>query len=230
MLSRARRVEAEQGVKRFDWPQATGAAPVIGSNRARASLETDVATGVTTPTQLSTETAERDAFAAGYGHGEKAGFEAGAQRAEAMLRRLATTIEELTSVRRTIVASTERDMVQLSLAIARRIVQREVTIDHDLVLTIARVALERLGGSATATIRLNPNDYAAVNARGDEWAGRVTIVPDDSVGRGGCKVESDVGFIDATVDAQFNQIANELLGTGQVHASPHADPSADRLL
>jgi len=164
--------------------------------------------------QRSPEAIERDAFAIGFAQGERAGLEAGAQRTDAMLRRLAATIDELTSLRRTLLTQSEREMVELAVAIARRIVQREVTIDRELVVTIARVALERLAGTTTATIRLNPQDAAAVRAaNGHEWSGvRVSVVPDESISRGGCKVESEVGFIDATLDAQLDQIATALLG------------------
>jgi flagellar assembly protein FliH len=159
---------------------------------------------------------EREAFASGYAQGERAGFEAGQHRAEAMLHRLEATLEELTALRRATIAETERQMVELALAIARRIVGREVTIDHDLVVTIARVALERLGPGTSATILLNPEDYARVAARhGADWAGpRVRVFPDEGVSRGGCKVESDLGVIDGTVEAQFEEIANELVGAG----------------
>ncbi len=74
---------------------------------------------------------------------------------------------------------------------------------------MAHVALERLGEAAPATIRLHPDDYATVMAgsRPSRSAGaRSTIVPDPAVSRGGCLVESEFGFIDASVDAQFDEI------------------------
>jgi flagellar biosynthesis/type III secretory pathway protein FliH len=32
------------------------------------------------------------------------------------------------------------------------------------------------------------------------------------VSRGGCRVESDLGFVDAGIDAQFDQLVHALLG------------------
>ncbi|HEY3380315.1 MAG TPA: FliH/SctL family protein [Vicinamibacterales bacterium] len=156
---------------------------------------------------------EREAFAKGYEQGERAGSEAGAKRAEAMLRRLAQTIEELADVRRSMVRQTERQMVQLALAIARRIVRREVTLDSDLTVTMARVALDRLGDSTSVTIRLNPDDFEATSGRRDTLlaGSHVTVVPDPSVSRGGCLVQSDFGYVDASVDAQFQELARALL-------------------
>jgi flagellar assembly protein FliH len=158
---------------------------------------------------------ERDAFGSGYAAGERAGLEAGTTRAEAMLRRLAQTLDELRALRGTMLRQTEQQMVQLALAISKKILRREATFDQDLLVAMARVALERLGDSSAATIRLNPEDYAhTVQRHGDHWAGsKVKVVPDPGVSRGGCLVESEFGFVDASVDAQFEQVARALAST-----------------
>ena len=157
---------------------------------------------------------ERDAFSKGFAQGERAGGEAAAQRAEAMLRRLTETLGELTTLRQQMIHETERQMVQLALAIARRVVHREVSIDQDLLIAMARVALERLGESAQVTVRLSPEDFEATAAvRATEWTGtHVTVVADARVGRGGCRVESEFGAMDAGVDGQIHEIARALLG------------------
>lgn len=157
---------------------------------------------------------ERDAFATGYAQGERAGLEAGHTRAEAMLRRLAETLDELATLRESTIQHTERQLVDLALAIAKTILRREVTLNGDLVVAMARVALERLGDTASATIRLNPEDYAhTVQRHGEHWAGaKVQVIPDPAVSRGGCSVESDFGSVDAGVDAQFDEVMRALLG------------------
>src|SRR5918994_1051856 len=53
---------------------------------------------------------EREAFTKGYAQGERAGLEAGGKRAEAMLRRVAQTLEELSGLRDNMVRQTERQM------------------------------------------------------------------------------------------------------------------------
>ena len=139
---------------------------------------------------------EREAFTKGYAQGERAGLEAGGKRAEAMLRRVAQTIEELGNLRQTLIHETEREMVQLALALARRVVHREVTLDHELAAALAHVALERLGTNTPATIRLNPEDYTIVAQDSSRWGGQtVTVVPDPAISRGGCLVESAFGSV-----------------------------------
>lgn len=164
--------------------------------------------------QAHLEALERDAFAKGFAQGERAGAEAAGKRGEAMLRRLTQTLDELATLRAQMIHQTERQMVQLALAVARRVVRREVSLDQDLLIAMARVALERLGESAQVTVRLHPEEYEATSAaRAVEWTGTsITVVADTRVGRGGCRVESEFGLMDAGIDAQLHELGRALLG------------------
>jgi flagellar assembly protein FliH len=156
---------------------------------------------------------ERQAFAKGYEQGERAGLEAGGHRAQAIVRRMTETLEELGSLRQQMVQQTEYQIGRLALAIAKRILRREVSLDEDLTVAMARVALDRLGEHAGATIRLHPDDYAlTVGEEQDRWdSDQVTVVADDAISRGGCRIESAFGFVDASVDAQFEEIEKAVL-------------------
>jgi flagellar assembly protein FliH len=138
-----------------------------------------------------------------------------------MVRRLAQTIEELGALRSDMMRKSERQLVQLAVAIASRVIQREITLDRELLVAMARVALDRLGDVTSATIRLHPEDYAATTAaRGGALSTElVRVVADPIVNRGGCLVESDFGLIDLSVPAQVAEIANALLGPDEAAAS-----------
>jgi flagellar biosynthesis/type III secretory pathway protein FliH len=161
---------------------------------------------------------ERDAFAKGYAEGERSGMEAAATRTDAMLRRLGATIDELIALRGEIVRKSERQAVQLVLAIAERIVRREISLDRSILIGMARAALDRLGEHGTATVRLNPADLAAIGDTVDLAAAGVRVVADAVVSRGGCLVQSDFGFMDVSPDAQFRELARLLLADAD--ASP----------
>jgi flagellar biosynthesis/type III secretory pathway protein FliH len=77
-----------------------------------------------------------------------------------------------------------------------------------------RVALERVSDAARVTVRLNPADHQSVTAALADapTSEQVTLAADARVPRGGCKVESEYGDIDAGVDAQIQEIARALLG------------------
>jgi flagellar assembly protein FliH len=155
---------------------------------------------------------EREAFAKGFTHGEREGLEAVRARTDAMLARLGTTIDEVASLRGELLRRSERQAVQLILAIAERVVQREVRLDRGLLVAMARSALDRLGELGSATIRLHPDDFQAIGAARHTTDGTaIRIVEDPAVGRGGCFVESDFGFMDVSPDAQFRELARTLL-------------------
>src|SRR5262245_12586247 len=225
MSYKARRVDdASVGVVQpFSWEPTTASS--MQASVATAALRGSPATSSTD--QIDTSTIERDAFAKGYAQGERAGLDAAAARADAMLRRLAQTIEELGDLRNEMIHRTERQAVQLVLAIAERIVQRELTLDRTLLLGMARVALDRLGAYGSATIRLNPDDYHAIAAKPSIDGAAVEVLADSSVPRGGCHVQSDFGFMDVSPESQFRELARALLSddasqTDEASGSPHA--------
>jgi flagellar assembly protein FliH len=172
---------------------------------------------------------ERDAFAKGFAQGERAGADAAAARGDAMLRRLAQTFEEMVALRATMIQKTERQVVQLALAIAARVIHREVNLDRELLVAMARVALDRLGDASSATIRLHPDEHAAIVAlRGGDADGAVRLVADPSVARGGCLVQSDFGQIDVSVDAQISELATTLLASEEPQAPDDAPTQLER--
>jgi flagellar assembly protein FliH len=224
MSSRAR-IVTQPDIERFDWNASVLAAKPSASPSLIDSpkvAHTQVAAAPAAPVSMDTvrlehqahlAALEREAFAKGYAQGERAGIEAGGKRAEAMLRRVAHTLTELGSLRETLIQQTERQMVQLALTIARRIVYREVSLDPELIAAMAHVALKKLATTSPATIRLNPEDYTVVAGDGDRWAGMpVNVVPDPAIARGGCLVESEFGRIDASIDRQFQEMTRALLG------------------
>ena len=217
MSSRAHRLIRPAAVRPYDW---SGTAPAPVPRQAAAAYAPSAAPAAVDAAQI-----EREAFMKGYAQGERAGAEASAARGEAVVRRLADTVDELRKLKADLLQKTEQQVVQLAIAIARRIIHREVTLDHELIAAMGRVALDRLGAVSTATIRLHPDDYAAVmrgNPEGAAEAGDTTVVADPLVRRGGCLVQSDFGIVDVSVDAQIQEIATALLGNADGEPPPPA--------
>ena len=221
MSPRATRIDPSKAV-RFPWSGAVPALPHLAEPlfapapvAPAAAAAAPAAPPALDPHEHEARFAalERDAFAKGYAQGERAGVEAGNRRGDAMLRRLGETLDELASLRQTLLRQSERQLVQLALALAKRIVRREIAADDELFTALARVALDRLGDARQATIRLHPDDHGRLAGKGvEQWAAaHVTVVADPSVSRGGCLVESPFGFVDATIDAQFQELAQAML-------------------
>lgn len=185
-------------------PPAPAPAPAPPKAAAPATADPE-------PPRPSFAELEREAFMKGYAQGERSGAEAAARRGEATLRRLAQTVEELAGLRTELVQKTERQVVELALAIAGRVLRREVSLDRELLVAMSRVALERLGENVSATIRLNPDDYAFIGAQAQVGeSSLVRVVADPLVSTGGCLVQSDFGLIDVGIDAQLGEMAAAL--------------------
>jgi flagellar assembly protein FliH len=211
MSSRAVRVGTTVSVETYDWSGWTPAEPASRPVAAPAPPP------VQTMPSFDRAAIERDAFAQGFAQGERSGAEAAAARSEGVLQRLKQTIGELQALRAEMIHKTERQVVQLSIAMAKRIVHREISLDPELLSAMARVALDRLGDAATATIRLHPDDYAATaGASSDRTDSSVVrVVADAAVRRGGCLVQSEFGLIDVSADAQIQELATALLGSDE---------------
>ncbi len=163
-------------------------------------------------------TVEREAYEKGFAQGEKAGMELANKKAEALLQRYQSSLAEFGRLRGDILLRIEKDVVRLAVAIAKKIVHREVHADPEIILTMTRIALTRIGEKSMVTIHLNPADFKFVldnKARlgtASELAG-ITLVEDGAVSRGGCLIDTEMGSIDARVDEQLREIEHGLLGS-----------------
>jgi flagellar assembly protein FliH len=155
---------------------------------------------------------EQKAFDEGYAKGQEAAAADTARQVEATTRQLATTIQEIDALRMGVMRRAERELIHLALAMAQRIVRREVNIDPDLLLVIARVAIDRLGDRAAAIVHLNPADYAVLSKSPVDAAGTLELVSDADVPRGGCRIQSAFGEVDSGIEAQIREVSRELLG------------------
>jgi flagellar assembly protein FliH len=211
MSSKARRTSGGDGVEQFPW-QAADASAVAMRYRSAPERSTPASPGEPASEPQRVAAIEQEAFVKGYAQGERAGLDAATTRGQAMLRRLGETLQELTQLRAEMIQRTERQVVQLAMAIAERMIHREVSLDRGLMCAMARVALDRLGEHASATIRLHPDDFAAVSAaQAADWQNeQVKVIPDSMVSRGGCLVQSDFGFMDVDVAAQFRELSRTL--------------------
>lgn len=223
MSFKAVRLPHATGVEPYDWCGWRPAQPA-GHQSAAAPPQAPAAT----MPSFDRAAIERDAFAQGFAQGERSGAEAAAARSEAVLQRLKQTVGELQGLRAEMIHKTERQVVQLAIAMAKRIVHREISLDPELLSAMARVALDRLGNAATATIRLHPDDYAATagaNRNVGTESSVVRVVADPVVRRGGCLVQSEFGLIDVSADAQIQELATALLGSDESRQQMQAEAS-----
>jgi flagellar assembly protein FliH len=153
---------------------------------------------------------------------ERAEAEAARQREhEAQMKHLhslATSLraaaDELAARRKALIEEVQPQAVRLAIAIAGRLVMRELETDAPVALAAAREALQGISSADVVRIRLNPNDRErlADALRGELGGDGVEITADGSVGRGGCVVDTRFGTIDATIDTRWAKMVAALTG------------------
>jgi flagellar assembly protein FliH len=110
----------------------------------------------------------------------------------------------------------EQNLVRLATKIAARVVRKELIAEPEIALNLLREALELSLGGGAMTIRLNPDDHAALGKKATKMIAEfgklapTEIVADPQITVGGCRVETHFGTIDQTVEAQLERIAEEL--------------------
>jgi flagellar assembly protein FliH len=159
-------------------------------------------------TRLRCAEMEAEAFAQGEAAGRTSLHEEVARQVADLREQLGKTVTEIQSLSTEIISKGEREMVELAIEIAKKIVQREVTLDREVALTLARLALSRLHSRAKTTIRLHPEDfrYAVAHPEKLNDTNGIELIEDKSVGLGGCLVETEMGYIDARIAQQFRDI------------------------
>jgi flagellar assembly protein FliH len=97
--------------------------------------------------------------------------------------------------------------------LARQIVRSEMAVRPELVAEVAREAVDTLLLNAQhITLRVHPDDQALVaQGAAEVLAARgARLVADAAMTRGGCVVESDIGVIDASIEARWRRAAAAL--------------------
>ena len=101
---------------------------------------------------------------------------------------------------------------RFNLAIARKVICREIKMDKDVVVCVAREALAKVDDSANITIKMNPDDLQFINETKYQLSDlienieNVSLTAENNVPSGGCVIETDFGEIDARIENQLQAV------------------------
>jgi flagellar assembly protein FliH len=152
--------------------------------------------------------------------GREAGRAAAQQELQAPLERVARSLDELAACRARYRKETEREVVQLALEIARRILRRELSIDPEAILGLVRAGLESISLREVLEVRLHPSHAETVRLclkKMGAPAG-LAVIADPHLEPGAVLVETRRGGFDASADAQLEEIQRgfaDLLENGE---------------
>lgn len=164
----------------------------------------------------------------GYARGLAEGREAGRQEAfEQSLEEFRTqqaplidsyvqAVSAINAEREAWATMARQDLIELAMAIARRVTHHTGQEHREVVLANLEEAVRLVGARTDVTIAVNPKDEQAARAFAktlvdmrEQWQ-KIRIVEEDEIASGGCRVQWGSGSIDATLETQLDRIEAEL--------------------
>ena len=159
---------------------------------------------------------KQQAYQEGFNKGKQDGFAAVQPQIEQSVQSLLSVLDALAVPLKHTDEKLETELVNLTVAIAKQIVRRELKTDPSQVVAVIREALSIIPSSSqNVRVYLNPEDVKLVgqiipvNAGEHPWS----IVDDPVLTQGSCRVETDAAVVDATVEGRIAAIAAEILGS-----------------
>lgn len=158
--------------------------------------------------QQEAEARARAAYNQGLAAGEASAHQQALHKLEPSIQGFNAILAELGSLRKQVRAEAEEDAVKLAIAIARRVLYRELSTDPEAILGLVKAAFAKLNARETQRLRLAPAHAALVN----EHRAKLQIPPgleiaaDNSLPPGSVIFETARGELDASVDTQLAEI------------------------
>jgi flagellar assembly protein FliH len=219
MSSRVHRLLDAMDVAPILWRQAGGGAPtttaIRGSDTSGASHRAPGAQNqeqqnqeLQREIQAQVDAARQKALA----EGEAAGAQRAAAKLEPAMAAFRSMTEALASQRAVRRAEAEEELVQLAIAIARRVLHRELATDSEAILGLVKAAAARLNAREVRRLRLSPTYFTVVAAHRAELdlPPGLHIEADESLGPDSVVFETTRGELDASVGTQLAEIERGL--------------------
>lgn len=152
------------------------------------------------------------------------GFLEGKREGEASISSLKSlfkdSIQKLEKEKKNFIRKSEKDMVEIAIAIARKIIKKQVDIDPEIIRKTAGEVLQKIVSSNSGRIvmRVNPRDWENLIKIDKDFfspdlsEARIKIEKDKSIQSGGCIVETEKEIINASIEHQLEEISRALRG------------------
>lgn len=156
--------------------------------------------------------ARQAGFEAGFREGVQQAEEQVARHYEGMLAEAKSVLEQAYEMKSQIIKESEPFLIELSVAIAEKIIQHELSSNPEWIIGITKSVLSRKREKGVVSLCVSPEQFAYIRDARDELMlavdsqAELQILPDSTVGGHGCVIRTDFGSVDARVDTQLKEI------------------------
>jgi len=159
---------------------------------------------------------EKEAYEKGFAQGEKNGWEMAQKKLAVLGDNFQKLFHELEQKLDELYSQHERALIKLAIEMTKKILHQNNPYLEDTIVKTLSAAWQYVKENKKIIIHLHPKDYEYLMANSHQWPfpsadkelGKVEMVPDSSVTRGGCYLQTTVGDIDATIETQFDQLVS----------------------
>jgi flagellar biosynthesis/type III secretory pathway protein FliH len=210
--------EARRGAQNGFHPSGFAAEKTADAAMNCRQAESNPPTDRTAGAARSLPDVEAEAYLKGYRRGEKSGLEEAGQRIEAALSALSEAVRELRRLEEKRRCGMDKEIIELALAVARKVIGHEVSEHREILQHIIREALSRVDEQKEIVVKVHPDDFAMIEHQSDTLFNlserAIRFQPDPAVSGGGCLIETECGDIDARIDRQLAVIEEALRSDG----------------
>ncbi len=148
--------------------------------------------------------------------GLKKGREEASRKMEGHIREALDVIDKARAEKVRIMEDTEADILKLSTKIANQLMNHELTIKPDIILNVVKDATTKISDTRDIILRVSQDDLEEVRSKKELLeemmdTRNLTITADRKIERGGCMIETKLGFIDAKLDTKTDMMLESLL-------------------
>jgi flagellar assembly protein FliH len=158
------------------------------------------------------EQARKEGHSEGYSVGHREGFQAGHREALAEMAPRIAVMEQLIAALKTDLARLDQelatDVVQLGLAVAKNLVASALHERPQIIQDGVEQALKQLAQNyGPVHVVVHPQDAELVRGvlETAQLTGGWSLKEDEGISRGGCKVETAAGDVDATLETRWHR-------------------------
>jgi flagellar assembly protein FliH len=206
------KAEAAPAVVRFKWRDIEDEAQKIIET---ANVEAE---GIR---QAARDQGHREGHAQGVMEGRTEGLRTAvdehAEQIESALAALHQAVDQVTQSKQQLQADAVCELVELAIAIARRVTKCQAMFDPNVLVANLREALALAGRGRQLRIAIHPTQHdvltAAMPQLALEWPALTAaqVVEDATLAVGGCRVFTDHGQIDANLENQLDRVVAGLM-------------------
>lgn len=152
------------------------------------------------------ERIEQEAYEKGLARGEEEGRDAGKKEFDEKISQALQLISSFTQERARVGKQYEEDLLTLIKTMVDRLVYHEVSVNSLVIQACLRKTMEYVVEDSTVMVHLHDDDFQRIKERSLEdptlleGTNRVELIEDPLISQGGCRLQTDFGEIDATLE------------------------------